>query len=663
MSLLDLTLEEKIKLLVGSSDGDYMYSEGLNGKVHRIYMNDGPIGPHQAKPLLWLPSITSLASTWNKEIVIKYVDALADICIANDVEMLLGPAINIKRLATCGRNFEYFSEDPYLTGELAKTYVATLQDRGVGATVKHFCCNNREDYRLYCSSNVSQRALREIYTKAFEKVCEVKPWAIMCSYNGVNGTSVAENKYILKDLLRNQIHHQNLIVSDWGAVRNRALALKATLDLQMPYQNDEPYESLRKGLKDGIITEDDINASIKRLEELLNKIENSKSIRAVKYSDEQRHKIAVETCEEGIVLLKNHNNILPLGKNQKILVVGEHAEESELGGGGSCNLGDDPALPFDERFTIKQESLVKLLKENFGDSNVDYVCGYHCYKGFGNQYGHLHGPSYLRKAKDADVIVMVVGTNRTIECEGFDRENLDLPKVQEEVLERIIKLNKNIVVVVEAGGVINNSKFRNKVNGIIYSGFGGEAMNEALFNVLVGKTNPSGKLAETFIDSLDVNPYIQARGDIENEDYTDDIFVGYRLYDTRNIPVAYPFGYGLSYTNFEYKNLKIEDKGNFNYLISFDITNVGNMDGKEISQLYVSAVDGKIDRPKKELKGFSKVFLKVGETKNIQIEISKDAFAYFDELANDWKIPSGTYKIQIGKSCADIILEGYIKIN
>ena len=663
MSLLDLTLEEKIKLLVGSSDGDYMYSEGLNGKVHRIYMNDGPIGPHQAKPLLWLPSITSLASTWNKEIVIKYVDALADICITNDVEMLLGPAINIKRLATCGRNFEYFSEDPYLTGELAKTYVTTLQDRGVGATVKHFCCNNREDYRLYCSSNVSLRALREIYTKAFEKVCEVKPWAIMCSYNGVNGTSVAENKYILKDLLRDQIHHQNLIVSDWGAVRNRALALKATLDLQMPYQNDEPYESLRKGLKDGIITEDDINASIKRLEELLNKIEKSKSIRAVKYSDEQRHKIAVETCEEGIVLLKNHDNILPLGKNQNILVVGEHAEDPELGGGGSCNLGDDPALPFDERFAVKQESLVKLLKEHFGDSNVDYVCGYHCYKGFGNQYGHLHGPSYLRKAKDADVIVMVVGTNRTIECEGFDRENLDLPKVQEEVLERIIKLNKNIVVVVEAGGVINTSKFRNKVNGIIYSGFGGEAMNEALFNVLVGKTNPSGKLAETFIDSLDVNPYVQVRGDIENEDYNDDIFVGYRLYDTRNIPVAYSFGYGLSYTNFEYKNLKIEDKGNFNYLISFDITNTGNMDGKEISQLYVSAVDGKIDRPKKELKGFSKVFLKVGETKNIQIEINHDAFTYFDELANDWKIPSGTYKIQIGKSCADIILGGYIKIN
>ena len=354
---------------------------------------------------------------------------------------------------------------------------------------------------------------------------------------------------------------------------------------------------------------------------------------------------------------------LPLGKNQNILVVGEHAEDPELGGGGSCNLGNDPALPFDKRFTVKQESLVKLLKEHFGDSNVDYVCGYHCYKGFGNQYGHLHGPSYLRKAKDADVIVVVVGTNRTIECEGFDRENLDLPKVQEEVLERIIKLNKNIVVVVEAGGVINTSKFRNKVNGIIYSGFGGEAMNEALFNVLVGKTNPSGKLAETFIDSLDVNPYIQARGDIESEDYTDDIFVGYRLYDTRNIPVAYPFGYGLSYTNFEYKNLKIEYKGNFNYLISFDITNTGNMDGKEISQLYVSAVDGKIDRPKKELKGFSKVFLKVGETKNIQIKINRDAFTYFDELANDWKIPSGTYKIQIGKSCADIILEGYIKIN
>ncbi len=662
MNLLDLTLEEKIKLLVGSSNGDCMHSEGLNGKVHRIYMNDGPIGPHQPEPLLWLPSITSLASTWNKEIVKKYTDAIADICIANDVDMLLGPAINIKRLATCGRNFEYFSEDPFLTGELAKTYVSTLQNRWVGATVKHFCCNNREDYRLYCSSNVSQRALREIYTKAFEIVCEAEPWAIMCSYNAVNGTSVAENKTILKDLLRDQFHYQNLIVSDWGAVRNRALALKATLDLQMPYQSDESYELVRQGLKDGVITEENINASVRRIEELINKIENNKSKRIIKYNDKERHDIAVETCEEGIVLLKNFNNILPLGKDKNILVIGEHAEEPELGGGGSCNLGDHPDLPFDERFNIKQKSLVTLLKDYFGDTNVDYVSGYHCHKGFGHHYGHLHGPSYLRKAKTADIIVMVVGTNRVIECEGYDRDNLDLPKVQEELMEKILELNKNVVVVIEAGGVINTSKFRNKVKGIIYSGFGGEGMNEALFNVLTGKTNPSGKLTETFIDSLDVNPYIQAKGQIENEEYLDDIFVGYRLYDTRNIPVAYPFGYGLSYTNFKYDNLKVSKKDN-NYVVSFDVINTGNMDGKEISQLYISCVDGQIDRPKKELKGFNKVFLQVGETKNIQIEINRDAFAYFDELVNAWKVQPGTYKIQVGKSCLDIQLEENIQID
>ena len=662
MSLLDLSLEEKIKLLVGSHNGEYFHSEGLDGKVHQIYMNDGPIGPHKPTPLLWLPSITSLASTWNKEMVIKYVDALADICVINDVEMLLGPSINIKRLATCGRNFEYFSEDPYLTGELAKTYVFTLQGRGIAATVKHFCCNNREEYRLYCSSNLSQRALREIYTKAFEMVLEVKPWAIMCSYNAINGTSVAENKYILKDLLRDKLGHQNLIVSDWGAVRNRALALKATLDLQMPYQSDEPYEVLRQGLKDGLITEKDINASIKRLEELINKIENSKPHKIVKYSDKERHNIAVETCEEGMVLLKNEDNILPLGKNKNILVVGEHAEIPEVGGGGSCNLGDDSEVPFDERFRVKQESLTNLLKKQYGDEKVDYVSGYHCHQGFGFHYSHLHGPSYLRKAKQADVVVMVVGTNRTIECEGYDRDTLDLPKVQEEVLERIINLNKNVILVIEAGGVINIARFKDRVKGIIYSGFGGEAMNEALLNVLIGKTNPSGKLAESFIESLSVNPYIQEKGDIENEDYKDDIYVGYRLYDTKNIPVTYPFGYGLSYTNFEYKNLKIEQKGN-NFVISYDITNVGNVDGKEISQLYISALDSQVDKPKKELKGFNKVFLKAGETKNIQIDIKRDAFAYFDESIDDWKVLPGTYKIQIGKSCADIVLNKDIKIN
>ena len=314
MSLLDLTLEEKIKLLVGSSDGDAMRTESLNGKVYSIYMNDGPIGPHQSKPLLWLPSITSLSCTWNKDLVVKYVDALSDICVLNNVDMLLGPSLNIKRLATCGRNFEYFSEDPYLAGELAKTYVSTLQNRGIAATVKHFCCNNREEYRLYCSSNLSQRALREIYTKAFEMVCEIKPWAIMCSYNGVNGTSVAENKTILKDLLRDTFQYENLIVSDWGAVRNRALALKATLDLQMPYQGEQSYELLRQGLKDGLITEEDINASIRRIEELIKKINDNKPNRKIKYTDEERHNIAIETCEEGIVLLKNENNILPAGK-------------------------------------------------------------------------------------------------------------------------------------------------------------------------------------------------------------------------------------------------------------------------------------------------------------------------------------------------------------
>ena len=258
---------------------------------------------------------------------------------------------------------------------------------------------------------------------------------------------------------------------------------------------------------------------------------------------------------------------------------------------------------------------------------------------------------------------MVVGTNRIIECEGYDRDNLDLSKVQEEVLERILSLNKNVVLVIEAGGVINTSKFRDKVKGIIYSGFGGEGMNEALFNVLTGKVNPSGKLAESFIDSLSDNPFVQEKGDIENEDYKDDIFVGYRLYDTRNIPVAFSFGYGLSYTTFEYSNLKIEQEGNDEYIISYDIKNIGQLDGKEISQLYISALDSQTIRPKKELKGFNKVSLKAGERKTIQIVLKRDAFAYFDELIHQWKVEKGTYKIQIGKSCLDIELEEKIIID
>ena len=564
------------------------------------------------------------------------------------------------KVPICGRNFEYFSEDPYLCGELAKQYVETLQSRGIGATLKHFCCNNREFTRLYSSSNVDDRALREIYTKAFDIALEAKPWAVMCSYNAVNGTFVAENSYILKDLLRDELGFKGLLMSDWGAVRDRTLALKASLDLQMPYQDDSPYKSLKEGLKKGIVTEEDINTSINRLEELINKIQDSKKIRSVKYNDIERHQIAVETCRESIILLKNEENILPLKPARKIVIIGEHAEEPALGGGGSCNLGDHPELPFDERFNVKQRGLTSLLKEAMPDVEFQYICGYHFYKGF-NEYGHVHTPVYIREAKNVETAIVVVGTNRTIECEGYDRESLDLPLVQIEVLEKVLDLYKNVILVVEAGGIVNLSKFKNKAKAILYSGFGGEGINEALADILLGKVSPSGKLTESYIDSMSINPYTPLRGDFVNEDYKDSIFVGYRLYDTRDIEVTYPFGFGLSYTKFKYSNLQITKTNEYDYKVSYDIENIGDMEGKEINQLYISGLNIDVPLPKKELKGFNKISLKPNEKKSITLYLNKDSFSHYDEKEHRWVIYPGIYQVLIGKSSKEIVLKEEIR--
>ena len=359
--LVDLSLEEKIKLLSGL-ETCHMQSQNLGGKVHTIQMSDGPIGPHYPNPLLWLPSITCLSNTWNEEIVKNYVNALSDICVINKVEMLLGPSINIKKNPLCGRNFEYFSEDPLLAGTLARTYINSLQSRGISPCVKHYCANNREYARFQCSSNMDERTLREIYTKAFEIVMQAKPWAVMCSYNKVNGEYVSESKHILIDVLRKSLGFDGLLVSDWGAVHCRPNSLAASLDLEMPYPSwYDTFGATMEGLKSGQITEKDIDESVTRLEQIIDKILDAKKNQFIKYNEEQRHEVAKQTCLEGAVLLKNEDNILPLKNGQSIGVFGYHSFNPELGGGGSCNLADDPKNPFDKRFEIIQKPLSTLL--------------------------------------------------------------------------------------------------------------------------------------------------------------------------------------------------------------------------------------------------------------------------------------------------------------
>ena len=654
MKLTDLSIDEKIKLLVGSKELS-MNTSSLGGKVYSIKTSDGPTGPHFNNPLVWLPSITSLCSSWNKDLVKEYVDALADVCVANEVDLLLGPAINIKRLATCGRNFEYFSEDPFLTGTMAKEYVRALQGRGIGATVKHYCCNNREYARLYTSSNLDIRTLREIYTKAFEMVCEVKPWSIMCSYNGFNGTYVVENKYLLKDVLRNELHFDGLLMSDWGAVHNLAKSVKAGLDLAMPYQGEEHYEEMKKAVENGEISEKEIDVALLNLEQTIEKIQSHKKERFIKFNNNQRHQIAVKTAEEGIVLLKNDENILPLQKNKRVLIVGEQQEFPELNGGGSCNLADDPERPFDEAYKIKLTPVDQLLSKSRPDLDISYVAGYHCYQGFGLRYGNLHSPVVTKRAREYEVAVVFIGTNRVIEGEGFDRENLQIPKIQLDVLNEVIRNNINVIVVIEAGSVIDVSSFKDKVKAIVYSGFGGEGINEAIAKILSGQISPSGKLVESFISSIDDNPYLRNSENFENDDYNDGIYVGYRLYEKDNIKVNYPFGHGLSYSSFIYDKLDAKIEGE-NILISFNIKNSGTIKAKEVAQLYVHCKGGQIDRPLKELKGFEKVELNPGEEKEVKIVLPKKELRYFDVNKNGWTDDDSSVELLIGSSSEDIRL-------
>ena len=654
-----LSLEEKIKLLSGS-ENDEQHTEGLNGKAYSLSLQDGPIGPHYAEPLLWMPSITCLTSTWNQDIVEQYVDAISDICVLNDVDVLLGPSVNIKRNPLCGRNFEYISEDPLLTGEIAKTYIKTLQNRGISCTMKHYLANNREYARFQCSSDMDERTLREIYTKAFEIAIEADPWAIMCSYNRVNGELVSQNKHVLKEVLRDELHYKNLIMSDWGAVHSRPLALKASLDLEMPHPAwHDTYELTRNALKDGSITEKDIDVSVKRIEEWTNKILSAKETRFIKHNNEERHEIAVKTLLEGAVLLKNDDNILPIKNGQRIGVFGEHSEIPELGGGGSNNLGDNPYGEFDTRFRIKQKGLASLLKEKLDKSRIEYQCGYQYKLGFGGHY-NIFFYDCERIAKESDVSIIVVGTNRCLECEGYDRETLKLDSIQIDVIKEISKFTKNLIVVIESGGVIDVSDFVNDAKAILYVPFGGEATNEGLAKLLTGEVNPSGKLTESFVEDTSVNPFLHKR-DLNHDIYDDRIYVGYRLYETKGIKINYPFGYGLSYTKFKYDNLKI-DKIDDGFVVSYDITNIGDVAGKEISEVYIDGRNAFEDRPAKELIGFQKTLLNPGEKKTITLSFKNKSLAYFDDKENVWRVNQGIYRIMIGASASDIWLEGSIKI-
>lgn len=646
----DFSLEERIELLTGA---DGWRTSSLNGKLPQIFLSDGPNGLRMmnddgsTKPATAMPNLSLLASTWDKELAYLDGETIGNDCIENDAGVLLAPGVNIKRTPLNGRNFEYMSEDPVLAGVMACEFIKGVQSRGIGTSLKHFCGNNREKARRVQTSEIDERALNEIYYRPFEIALEAKPWTVMCSYNPVNGVYAAENKKLLSDVLRKTLKHESLIVSDWDAVHTPYKAIRATLDLIMPF-NAGAAENIKAAYKKGYITEEEINRSAQQVLDLVARVQSA--VKEVNYTKAERHENAVKIAKSGMVLLKNDDGILPLKDGGNYLVVGQLSEKPITGGAGSAYVTTD----------YRQKSVAELLTQLLPKAKVEYDEG-PCvsWANAGRVNLEFTKGAYTKAyGKDA-VIIFASGDD---EGESFDRAHIKLKKEYVETIKAVSRYNENVIVVINAGSAIDMSDFIDEVKAVVYEGFAGEGANESISSILAGETNPSGKLAETFPLSLSDTFTGEETGDGLVEWYNDGIFVGYRYYEKNKKRVLFPFGYGLSYSDFKYENLNIEVKGECDVTVSFDIKNTSSVDGAEVAEIYVKDVFSMVVRPEKELKQFTKVFLKAGESKRVAIKLGFRDFAYYNTAFDRWHAESGAFEIMVGASSADVRLIGKIDL-
>lgn len=663
-NLLDrISIEEKIRLFNG--DGSWK-SYSAQGKLPYFVMSDGPHGLRKqdaenyadlnsSKVATCFPTASCVASSWNKNAAALLGETLAKESLHENVNMVLGPGINIKRSPLCGRNFEYFSEDPYLAGTLAANYIKAMQNLGVGACVKHFAANNQEKRRQTSNSIIDERTLREIYLRAFEIVVkESAPSGIMGSYNRINGEYACASKKLLNDILRKDWGYKGIVISDWGACIDAAVCAKAGLNLAMPDANGYFSQALQKALADGVISEAQIDEAVGKTVETALSFKNSKSI-SVNY--DEHHRIAKQLAEESAVLLKN-DDFLPLTIG-KIAVIGELAEFMKFQGGGSSHIT-----------TRNFPNAIESLKQSGFD--VSYTKGY--FSGFCKEkdVNKKNAPlfqtavEFARKAADENIpILFFTGLTEKYEGEGFDRTSLDLPAEQIALLLEVLEITQNVAVINFSGSPIDFAPAAN-ARAILQMYLPGEAAGEAVADLVSGKTNPSGKLAETIPCKLeDISCMENFAKDDDYVPYKENVFVGYRHFESKNIPVQYEFGFGLSYTQFEYSNLEILNNANGQTQISVTVRNSGNIDGSEVIQIYVVPVQSEEEsalRPVKELRGFEKVFLKAGESKSITINLDENAFKIFSVNKNAFVTIGGKYKIQAAASIKDIRLEQEIEI-
>jgi beta-glucosidase len=644
-----MTLEEKAALCTGASAWTTTPVERLG--VPEMIVSDGPHGVRrvpdvntmaiESLPATCFPTASCLASTWDVDLIHSTGEALGEECIALNVDVLLGPGANMKRSPLGGRNFEYFSEDPYLAGEMAASMINGIQSKGVGTSLKHYAANNQEFQRFSISADVDERTLREIYLPAFEKaVKQAQPWTVMCSYNKINGTFASEHHHLLTDILKNEWGFDGLVVSDWGAVRDRVAALKGGLDWEMPGPQERRVKAVIEAVRSGELDEAILDESVRRILRIVFKA--SETPKNGTFDVDAHHELAHKIAGEGMVLLKN-NGLLPLRGQQHIAVIGRSAEVAHFQGGGSSHINPTRvSVPFKE------------LQALAGNAELTYAEGYP--KDNSSRQDLIDQAVTL--ARSANVAVLYIALPTFKESEGYDRPDLDLTGQQIALIKAVANVQPNTVVVLNNGAPVAMSAWIDDVAAVLEAWMMGQAGGAAIADVLFGRTNPSGKLAETFPIQLEDTPgHLNWPGGAGEVRYGEGLFIGYRYYDARKVPVLFPFGYGLSYTTFSYSNAKMSAK-TFKDVdgvtVTVDVTNTGQVAGSEIVQIYVHDQNSGLARPRKELKGFAKVKLLPGETKTVSIELNFRAFAYYHPEYSQWITEDGDFDILIAASAADV---------
>lgn len=645
-----LTLEEKAAFLQGWST--WTSYEKKDSGIPVCFLSDGPhglrkqagtgdhLGLNASIPATCFPTAATMANSWDEALGEELGRALGREAAANGVNVLLGPGLNMKRSPLCGRNFEYFSEDPYLAGKMAAAYIRGIQENGVAACPKHFAVNSQELRRMAMDSVVDERTLREIYLTGFEiAVKEGKPRSIMSSYNKVNGTYANENAHLLKEILRDDWGFDGFVVTDWGADNDHALGVKNGSNLVMPAPGPDAAIGLVNAVKEGRVSEADLDERLKELFRVLVSADEAMKKAPKSFDKDAHHALARKCAEQSVVLLEN-DGILPLDRNAVVGIIGDFARNPRYQGAGSSMVNP-----------TRLDNLYDCLRAA-GVSIAGYAQGFDRRKPNPDQ--KLIDEA-VRVAEAAPVVLLCVGLDEIAESEGMDRSNMELSKGQRELIEAVCKVNRNVVLVLSGGSpfVIPGS-FRAAIHGYL----GGQAGAGAMADALLGKVNPSGKLNETWPLQMEDTPACAYFPSKEcTAEYREGLYIGYRYYDTANIPVRYPFGHGLSYTTFLYSDIHAEKDR-----VTFTIANAGAWDGAEVAQVYVSCRDGNVFRPQKELKGFAKVFLKAGESRTVSVSLDDKAFRYFNVKTNRWEVESGIYTISVASDAAHVRLSANIRV-